>query len=358
MKRLPRLPAFSRRMALPALALCSVTHAAWAQADASTGSAQIYGLVDAFVGSMQRSDEPGRTKVLGSGGMTTAYWGVRGSESLGGGLQAQFALESFFQTDSGTFGRNSTDPYFSRNAWVGLSGGFGQLSLGRQTNPMFVASGAFNPFGVSLQFSPVMLHTWQPTYNRAVLGDSVWSNAVQYTSPTFAGLRASLLYSMGEVQDREGIRNLNLTVNYAAGPLAAVVSVQQARTGPGFTATIGEQDAALIGASYDFKAVQLYGQLQRTRTPDTRTTADTMQLGAAVPVGAGRFLASVARTERKVTGVVVNVQGTQRTQRTSWAVGYDHFLSKRTDLYAVYLHDRLTGFSSSGSIGLGVRHRF
>lgn len=353
MRRLSRLPALSKRTALralPALALCTATHSAWAQA-ADASSVQIYGLLDAFVGSMKRSDEPGRTKLLGSGGMTTAYWGVRGSESLGGGLQAQFALESFFQTDSGTFGRNSTDPYFSRNAWVGLAGGFGQLSLGRQTNPMFVASGAFNPFGVSLQFSPVMLHTWQPTYNRAVLGDSVWSNAIQYTSPTFAGLRASLLYGMGEVQDREGIRNLNLTLNYAAGPFAAVASVQQAKTGPGFTATIGRQDAALIGASYDFKAVQLYGQLQRTRTPDIRTTADTAQLGAAVPVGAGRFLASVARTERKVTG-------SPGTQRTTWALGYDHFLSKRTDLYAVYMRDRLTGFSGSGSVGVGMRHRF
>jgi predicted porin len=172
---------------LPAIALCSAAHAAWAQADAPAASAQIYGLLDAFAGSMRRSDEPGRTKVLNSGGMTTSFWGIRGAESLGDGLQAQFALESFFQADSGTMGRNATYPYFSRNAWVGLAGGFGQVALGRQTNPMFVASGAFNPFGTSLQFSPVMLHTWQPTYNRAVLGDSVWSNALQYTSPTIAG---------------------------------------------------------------------------------------------------------------------------------------------------------------------------
>lgn len=354
MRRLPRLAALSGRTALralPALALCTTAHPAWAQAESSAESVQIYGLVDAFVGSMQRSDEKGRTKVLGSGGMTTAYWGVRGAESLGGGLQAQFALESFFQTDTGTFGRNSTDPYFSRNAWVGLAGGFGQVSLGRQTNPMFAASGAFNPFGVSLQFSPVMLHTWQPTYNRAVLGDSVWDNVVQYSSPTFAGLRANLLYGMGEVTNRDSVRNLNLTLNYAAGPFAAVLSMQQAKTGPGFTTAIGRQDAAMIGASYDFKAVQLYGQLLSTRTPDIRVATDTTQLGAAVPVGAGRFMASVARTERKVTNGA-------ETHRTTWAAGYDHFLSKRTDLYAVYMRDRLTDFSSSGSVGFGMRHRF
>lgn len=339
-----------RRM-IPTLALCSVAHSVCAQADGPAASVQLYGLVDAFAGSMRRSDEPGRTTVLNSGGMNTSFWGVRGTENLGDGLQAQFALESFFQPDTGIAGRNSTDPYFSKNAWVGLSGGFGQVALGRQTNPMFVASGAFNPFGASLQFSPMMLHTWQPTYNRAVLGDSVWNNAVQYTSPTFAGFRASVLYGLGEVTNRDGVRNLNLTANYAAGGFAAVVSVQQAKTGPGFTTAIGRQDAALVGASYDFKTVQLYGQLQRTRTPDIRTTADTAQLGAAVPVGAGRFMASVARTQRKVQ------PGTE-THRTTWAVGYDHFLSKRTDLYAVYMRDRLTGFDGRGSLGVGMRHRF
>jgi hypothetical protein len=107
---------------LPAIALCSAAHAAWAQADAPAASAQLYGLVDAFAGSMRRSDEPGRTKVLNSGGMTTSFWGVRGTESLGDGLQAQFALESFFQPDTGIVGRNGTDPYFSRNAWVGPRG--------------------------------------------------------------------------------------------------------------------------------------------------------------------------------------------------------------------------------------------
>ena len=29
--------------------------------------------------------------------MTTAYWGLGGTEDLGGGLKARFALESFFR---------------------------------------------------------------------------------------------------------------------------------------------------------------------------------------------------------------------------------------------------------------------
>lgn len=55
---------------------------------AQPSNVQIYGLVDAYIGSMRRSDQTGRTSVLNSNGMTTAYWGVRGTEDLGGGLKA------------------------------------------------------------------------------------------------------------------------------------------------------------------------------------------------------------------------------------------------------------------------------
>jgi predicted porin len=39
-------------------------------------------------------------------------------------------------------------------------------------------------------------------------------------------------------------------------------------------------------------------------------------------------------------------------------VGYDYNLSKRTDLYAMLMSDKITTFESGTSLGLGVRHRF
>ena len=321
------------------------------QPASASGNVVLYGLVDAYMGSMRRSDQPGRTAVVNSGGMNTAFWGIRGSEDLGGGLQALFSLESFFQVDTGTNGRNATDPYFSKNSWVGLANQYGQLSLGRQTNPLFLATGAFNPFGGSLQLSPLMLQTWSPNYNRAVLGDSVWDNTIQYGSPDVNGFRANALYTFGESQTSTGVRNFNLTVNYANGPFAAVVSGQQAKTGPGFTTSIGSQKVGMGGASYDFRVLRLYGSFYRARTPDLRATSDTTQLGVAVPTGPGRVMASASRTLREVTSA-------PDTTRNTYALGYGYDLSKRTDLYAVYLRDRATGFGGQNSFAVGMRHRF
>ena len=39
-------------------------------------------------------------------------------------------------------------------------------------------------------------------------------------------------------------------------------------------------------------------------------------------------------------------------------MGYDYFLSKSTDVYAMYMRDRITSFSSGTSFGAGIRKRF
>lgn len=318
--------------------------------DRSSSSLSIYGVLDEYVGSLRRSDQAGRVTVLNSGGMTTSFWGFRGTEDLGGGLRSFFALESFFHADSGTMGRTTADPYFSRNSYVGLGGAHGQVSLGRQTNALFTATGNFNPFLASANLSPVMLQVWNPGYNRAVLGDSVWDNTIQYASPEVAGFRASAAYGLGEVANRRGERNFNLTLNYAKGPFAAVISGQQVKVGPGLSARITNQKTQMAGLSYDFEVVKVYGQYFRTDTPDILTKTRTTQFGVAVPIGAGRVMASISRTQRDMPIV--------DSRRTTAAVGYDYFLSKRTDVYAVYLSDRLTGFGRAGNLALGVRHRF
>lgn len=314
------------------------------------GTMSMYGVLDEYVGSLRRSDQTGRTTALNSGGMTTSYFGIRGSEDLGNGARAFFVLESFFQVDSGMTGRTSADPFFSRNSFVGLSNSYGAVTLGRQTNPMFVATGNFNPFGLSANLAPVMLQVWNANYNRTVLGDSVWDNAVQYSMPAVAGLTASATYGFGERTDTAGVRNFNMTINYANGPFAAVVSGQQVKYGPGVVAPIGSEKAYMGGLSYDLAVVKLFGQYFRTETPDTSLITKTAQLGASTPLAGGTLMASVAHTRRDTPTV--------DAIRTTAALGYNYFLSKRTDLYTVYLSDRLSRFSRQNSLTFGVRHRF
>ena len=45
-------------------------------------------------------------------------------------------------------------------------------------------------------------------------------------------------------------------------------------------------------------------------------------------------------------------------RRHGLAGGYDYALSKRTDVYAVMMFDKVTGKGSGTSFALGMRHKF
>ena len=44
--------------------------------------------------------------------------------------------------------------------------------------------------------------------------------------------------------------------------------------------------------------------------------------------------------------------------RKTLSLGYVHALSKRTELYAVGMNDKVEGLSSGSGYSLGIRHRF
>jgi predicted porin len=311
---------------------------------------QVYGLVGAYAARIERSGGTPAVTQLGHGGLTTSFLGVRGTENLGGGNKVVFALESFFQTDTGGQGRNATDPLFSRNAYVGLEGGFGRLTVGRQTNPTYINMALLSPFGNSVVFSPLVLHNFVASYNGALIGDTVWNNAVQYTTPRVGGLAGNVIYGVGEVAGSSGTANLGLHANYVKDGFSAAFSAQRFRVP--VTAPLSQQKAYLLGAAYDFKAVKVFGSVSKSEADGTLNDTRTWDLGLKLPVTAkGALLAEYAHTRRMRALVPDNLRKTA-------SLGYDHFLSKRTDLYAIYMRDKQTGFEPGDSIAFGIRHTF
>ncbi|TDN62315.1 porin [Paraburkholderia sp. BL10I2N1] len=253
---------------------CSGLALTSAGAHADSGSqVQLYGLIGTYVGSLKRSDTPQSTVLMGSGGLTTSFWGIGGKEDLGGGVSAIFALESFFQPQNGAQGRSATEPFWSRNAYVGFKGDFGQLTLGRQRNPTYTAESLVNPFGSSVVFSPLVVQTFVTSYGGTIIGDTVWNYTARYTTPDFKGFGATVIYGLGGVAGSPGIGNLGVHLNYQGHGLTAVLSGQRVR----YTAAgpVGAQYAYLAGAAYDFKVVTLYGAWAMTSKHRTAASAET-----------------------------------------------------------------------------------
>lgn len=351
---------FKSTRLLPALLAAAIA----APAAAQTG-VTVSGLVDVFAGSLRHAGDAERKAAVDSGGMTTSWIGIKGTEDLGGGLKAHFLLTSFIQADDGTQGRFPNDTLFSRDANVGLSGSFGTVSLGRELAPHFLPTILFNPFGDSYKFAPLILHADVPLFNasgwsNSLAADTGWSNSIRYITPEFKGLTANLHYQFGEAAGRKGVNNYGINALYFRGPLAVtafyhnadVANPLPAPTGSfGAPGSAAHQEAWMLGASYELPVAKLYATYGRT-SHDVDVKDKTASLGASVPYGQGKFLAAWAHTQRSGTGF-----GAEQKRNTA-SFGYDYNLSQRTDLYAIYMHDRITSVNSGNSIGVGLRHRF
>lgn len=360
-----------RKFALSVLALSA---AAAAQAQSSYN---VYGVVDLSVGSMQLSGLPTAadnkriTKVDGNN-MVTSYLGFKGLEDLGGGLKAGFVLEAFLRPDTGAAGRSDAntsvtpnvpaDNFWGRAANVYLQNDFGKLTLGRQGNLLFSHVVSYNPFAGAFGLSPAVRLTFGKWGNDR--GDSGWSNAITYSTPNLAGFTGSVSYQAGEDTTQSERNSYALSLNYANGPFAVGGAWQTVRSAeaPKVNLTQGQrQNFGMVSTSYDFGVVKLFGQYGEFANSGYATTLriDTKlyQLGASMPVtAAGKVLVSYGESKESP------VQGgtTPVTKHRITTLAYDHFLSKRTDLYAAVMVDKeqLANYESGTSVVFGLRHAF
>jgi predicted porin len=329
-------------------------------AQTPTSNVQLYGLMDAFVSN--EKTPAGSTMKVDGGGMTTSFWGIKGSEDLGGGIKAIFALESFISNDTGGAGRFAADQYFARSAFVGIEAGFGKVTLGRNTTPYFVSTLLANPFGDSFAFSPEILRTYAA--RGYLIGDTGWGNSIAY-SGNFGSVGVNAIYTLGdESPANSGGKGFGLSANYFAGPLMISGAYQTRNAGATtFPALVGKQNAFRLGAAYNLGPAKLFGSYQTISDKDGLVTAgvtngshDGFQIGVSAPAGPGEVLVSYGRTKSSA-GVVSD-------SRNVFALGYDYKLSKQTDVYAAFYKDG--GYSAlapswNGSIerlGFGIRHRF
>lgn len=331
--------------AAASVALLSLSAGARAQS-----SVQLYGLLDMSAGTFQT---PGAARVwrAESGSMTTSFIGFRGTEDLGGGLRAKFAINHFLRVDSGASGRFDGDAFWARDAYVGLSGAFGTSTLGRNTTPLFVSTLLFNAFGDSFAFSPSIRQLFTP-FIAPFYGDSGWNNSLAYASNENEGFSVNLIGNLGEGAANASGKNMGASVLYFNGPLGATAAWQKVRNGVfGAPAGWGGQTTWQLGVSYDLVRAKLFGQYTEVETNAAQKNKSKLwSVGAAVPLGAGKLLAQYGHSRAQ------GVPGGPTHETLS--LGYDHMLSKRTDAYGVYMRERVTGLGSGNSLAAGLRLRF
>ena len=337
------------KKSLIALAVLAASGAAMAQS-----SVTLYGRLDASVG-RTTTEVTGAAKVsqtkLDQSNLNTTFWGLKGTEDLGGGLKANFKLESGFALDTGA----GNAGIFERTATVGFSGGFGAVNLGRQYTAYDALRAATN-------------NVWDS--NMATTG-AVWgaigvkdysnrvSNSIRYDSADFGGISASFAYGLGENKNVLGnvgqaTDNVSLHIKYAAGPLLVGYARQEEKLAqPVLAIAQVKNKYDLFGASYNFGVAKLTGSYNQAKNGTNKDKE--YQIGVSVPFGAFNLAAGFSKAETERAGAA-DLDGKGYT-----LVGtYD--LSKRTTLYVGYKAtdvDTSTVTSVEAStFAAGVRHTF
>jgi predicted porin len=288
-------------------------------------SVTVYGLIDVGI----RVDKTASGTVTGvqSGMQSGNRFGLRGTEELGGGLSANFTLESGFLADTGEMISNGAAGIgFGRQASVGLaSTQWGSVGFGRQYNPIFsFVAGTLDPFGFGFVGSignSVGLQSGAPARS---------SNSVTYSSPSMNGLKFDFIYSLGEtstahVSSRAGDQ-LGLSFVYTGK--SYVVGYSHHRT----RGTVNVSDKPLqqrhvIGGNYAIGPVIVYGSYawNRNDADIAIINRQAFSMGVKYFIGPGAVMAQYHGSNDKTSA------GANSRQ---FAFGYQYFLSKRTDIYA------------------------
>lgn len=344
-----------------------------AMAAAAQADVKIYGYLDAAFGSYENfvvgtTVTTERTTQVSSGNMMTSFIGFAGSEDLGGGLKAEFALESFLGVDTGSTYTNMAGGFWGRASWVGLSGDFGRVIAGQYDNAFFTLGYTYNPFGSSMVFSPTMVSWYGLSGDQlgASLGyDTGWVNSLTYETPNMGGFTASLQFAPKESKGANDGDKDNYAVSgaYNAGPLSVMAVYTSSGASSTNTAYVARQKNWGLGASYDFGMLKLQGQYAQIKDYDSTTGDESLktkfyQIGATVPVtSAGNFLVTYGESKFEPAG-----GGEAKLKQV--AIGYDHSISKRTGAYVAFTNKKLSSDfiaiddDSANVFAVGIRHSF
>ncbi|RZI85173.1 MAG: porin [Rubrivivax sp.] len=365
---------FAKKNLVAAAALMALVGAA--QADV-----KVYGALDASFGSYETAHAKGsssRLTAVESGDMMTSFLGFSGSEDLGNGLKAEFALETFIGNDTGSNIGNNAGQFWSRTSNVALSGAFGKVAIGQYDNPLFTVGYTYDPFGSSMTFSPTMRHYSYIGQTSTIAGagvgfDTGWVNSVTYETPNWAGFTFVGQAALKESATAGTKNSFSVMGAYNAGPLSlAAVYVKGGPTnnppiaaGASFATYGADEKIWNLSASYDFGVVKLFTtytdiKQEASAVPTTQNLANKdkiYQVGLSVPVTEkGSILASYGELKNKVTATGVI------SKDRVFSLGYDYFLSKRTDVYAAFMNNQQsanTGNVESGqTFAVGIKHNF
>jgi predicted porin len=395
------------------LAVAALT--AFAGAAQAQSSVTVYGILDVGYVGGNAKDGSGAAETVSQFGQSaenSSRLGFKGTEDLGGGLSAFFTVETGLTPND-----SAASTWNNRQSFVGLGKkGLGKAAIGTQYTTLHDARSRTSPTGSNNVVGDLIY----PQSSGLIANDNNASgNSVSYTvrannmikfnSDKFAGFSAAAFYKLknkdsnqstpataaNNVADRTGVTGgtnnstgYGLGVDYTWKKLLVTAQWQSFKTEAPYSSytnttpvtnaagnvvsgttsvsgTSGNQDNQYyFGATYDFGILKAYAQYVNRKVTSNLDGNDYVSRSAQ-QIGVKSFI--TPKIEAWASGATGRWNANGSGQPTANIVGYqlgsNYWLSKRTNLYAIFGSNATSSTTNNVSYNannyaLGVRHTF
>lgn len=256
--------------------------------------------------------------------------GIKGNKALENGLtvvgQAEFEVDFV-----GDKTESSQSKYIStRNTYVGLKGGFGEVRVGMHDTPHKISTATLDPFSDTYA-----------DYNNIIQNDNRLGNVIAYMN-NFGPVGFAAAYHAGddEVDQENAADATSVMVNYSGGPLYLAAAVESFAADD--TTDPNELETATkLGAGYTFGPVAL-GLVYETLAYETAD--DVTETYASL-----KYKATDAVAIKAAYGMRDDDNSATDDEVLS-AVGVDYKMDKSATLYALYANGADGGLSHKGKL--------
>lgn len=309
-----------------AAAQSSVTLSGWLQVAAARGNGGTTPIDGPSIDGWQLNDQ-------------SSVIDIAGREDLGGGLYAGFQLRSFVGTDNGV----ASSPFWASRSIVKLGGSWGELYAGRSLTPasflvLFADPWYWDGSAAQVGWQIQLANYTSTAYLRT-------DNTVGYNSPRLGGVAVNLAASAGEGAKS---RDLGAAVDYKLGALWLGVGYDKSR---GFDGAGPYDHVVLATGAYDFGVAR--PMLTYSKSEVAGTSYSAWSVAVTAPVG-GPGLVKGAYSRLSDW----NMATTAKESLTKVSVGYQHSLSKRTNLFVNLTSAKGETATATRTTELGLYHAF
>jgi len=362
---------------------------------AQAQSVTLYGSIDTGYSSVETTVGSTGVKTTNAGiansSDVSSRWGIRGSEDLGGGMKANFNVETSIGAGSNGALNSNTDAtgawthatnVGNRAMWAGISTAGGLEVRGGLQNQFIRDAALNNADGTTNVVGNILAGNSSVFANRhnaisvtqtmgavkfgaAMTGKSTEVSNVATDVDAGKGYELMARYAQGAIQIDAAYRKVdnNSAAVTATGIYAGAAPISATNPGVlGAAAVNTETETTVISGSYNFgpvKAFAGYGtqDVKTTTAGGATTEREVMTFGVNGNVNAKTQLFatySTGETKASASAAAMDIDG--------YVVGARYSLSKRTTAYAVYgtrdTNTTATAVDKDKQYAVGLNHSF